>query len=101
MLNKEWEYLILLLLFNLVGISLFLNKFSLLKTGKNVLGMLIFFVYSTLLEIVALNLGWWEFNDEHICGIKVFNIPLEEYILFISFYCCVIIVWDYLDNELG
>jgi lycopene cyclase domain-containing protein len=101
MISSKWEYLILLVLFDLIGISLFSNRIQKLKRKSVIITLIVFFFFSVILEIIALNLGWWHFNLGHICGLELLHIPIEEYFLFLSFYFIAIIVWEYLEDELG
>ena len=34
-------------------------------------------------DIIYTNIGVWEFNQEHITGLYLFNLPIEEYLFFI------------------
>jgi len=59
----------------------------------------LFFVYCLGIEVIALTLGWWTFNEHRVIGLYVWRIPVEELLLFATFGGVVLGAWETLDRE--
>lgn len=97
----HWEYLILnLLVFiptftlvifhpkNLLKAKLFNLIIAVIVTG------LLFLIW----DIYATFSGHWQFNDQFILGLKFLELPLEEYLFFITVPFSCLFVWDEFKN---
>jgi len=60
--------------------------------------VVIFFIYSSMLEYIALKQKWWNFNPGRIMGILILSIPVEEYLLFLLFAFFVIGMWNLIND---
>lgn len=47
-----------------------------------------------IIHDIKVNNKWWSFNNKYIIGLKIFNLPVEEYLFFIviSFSC--LVIWE-------
>jgi lycopene cyclase domain-containing protein len=53
-----------------------------------------FACFSSAVESIALQSGWWEFNLAKILGVRLARIPLEEYAMFLGFYALIASHWE-------
>lgn len=102
MFSSKYEYLFILGVLSLNIVAFFLNKIKYLITKKYFwVTYGIFMVGCTIIDIIALTNDWWLFNEEKICGIMLWIIPFEEFILFSLFFLSIISLWEVLENDLG
>ncbi len=81
----QWTYLFVIIatLFFPVVLS-FESKVHYISSWKNsFLAAVIIAIPFILWDVLFTKLGYWGFNDEHLIGIKIFNLPLEEILFFI------------------
>lgn len=94
MFPSNYEYLSLLIMFLLITILIFGSYTNYFFISREYLPSYItFFVLCFLIDYYAIGEGWWFFNQHKIVGLRIFTIPLEEYILFHIFYIFTISAW--------
>jgi len=52
---------------------------------------------ATLIDLFALDLGWWSFTPNEICGVSILKIPIEEFALFSVMFVLVVASWEAFD----
>lgn len=99
MIEEKFEYLFILCLLALTGLSLtWEGAIKLFKRRSAVLTIAVFFVYCLGIEVVALNLGWWSFPETRIVGYYLWIVPVEELLLFVVFSIVTLSCWEDLNN---
>ncbi len=90
----HYTYFIILLLCVAGPLALsFDKKVAFYKKWKFVFPAMIFPAFFFIVwDIFFTSAGVWSFNENYICGIKLFNIPVEEALFFFVVpYCCTFI----------
>jgi lycopene cyclase domain-containing protein len=96
----KFEYLFILLLYALTGLSLCWDGLRIALSRRQFLPTLAaFFIYCLGIEILALSLGWWTFNERRVVGIYAWRIPAEELALFALFATLTIAAWESLTRD--
>lgn len=90
------DYMTLLVAFGVFIWSFLGSRLSLMLLRSVVYwkGLLLFLIFCTSLETIALTATWWTFSSGRIAGIHLLAIPVEEYILFVGFYTLVVGSWE-------
>ena len=66
-----------------LGIQLFVGSKVIYLSFKNwILPLLIFTLYLSIIDSIAIGNNIWTINDATSCGIKIFRLPVEEIIFF-------------------
>ncbi len=81
----EWTYLLVILatLFFPLVLS-FESKVHFISSWKNAfLTAIIVAIPFIIWDVFFTKLGYWGFNEVHLIGIKIFNLPIEEILFFI------------------
>lgn len=100
MIAARFEYLFILAIFAVTGLSLTWEGVTrALKRQSGRKALAIFFFYCLAVEIIALMQRWWVFDERRIVGVFVWRIPIEEFLLFITFGVIVLGAWEALDDE--
>ena len=95
MIPKRFEYATLLVFMALLLLALYSQQLKALFAIRSFwLGLGLFVLFCSLVEILALRAGWWEFNSQKIVGLSVASIPIEEYALFVGFYALIVAHWE-------
>jgi lycopene cyclase domain-containing protein len=86
----------LLINLTIVVVPLFFSFENKLKFYKKIpaylFSVLIVSTVYVIWDSLAVTRGDWGFNDEHILGIRLINLPLEEYLFFLTVpYSCIFI----------
>lgn len=98
----RFEYLFVLVLFLWLIVALFpFQVGSLIRRREYWTSQALFFVIATLLDLVAIELGWWIFSDSKVLGVYWMGLPLEEYVLFIIFHLATCASWEAMTRELA
>ncbi len=100
MIPKRFEYIFILALYAATGLSVTVDglRRALSKPGTATAAA-IFLAYCFAIEIVALRTGWWKFDDKRVIGIYLWQIPIEECLLFPTFFALVVGAWEVLNLE--
>ena len=79
------EYLLIILAFLLVSILIKQKfKIKIYKSRKQtIIITLVFFVIGILADTFAVWRGYWTFHEPFVFGLRIWLLPLEEYILFL------------------
>lgn len=100
MLPEQLEYAVALLLLATVGCSLTWDRLiDLARTRAFWVSILLFTLYCSVIEWIALSRGWWAFNESRIIGWKLFGVPIEELALFPVFFCLAVGAWEAARRE--
>lgn len=100
MMPSEFEYLFVLMTFFAVGISILWVEFTTLLSSRLFwFGCSIFYVLCLAIEIIALKNGWWTFVPSKHLGLKIWQIPLEEFLLFGMFYALTVSAWEKIQRD--
>lgn len=51
-----------------------------------------------ILDIIANDHGWWKFSSEFIIGLRIANLPVEEYLFFLLIPQSLLLVWVFINN---
>lgn len=93
---SNFEYFIVLgicVIFPLL-LTLFHPNLHLKKNLKQaVLAIFITAIPFWIWDIVAVILGHWDFNQNHIVGFYIYNLPIEEVLFFIVIPFCCLTIW--------
>lgn len=99
MIADRYEYLFLLLVFSLVGISVLSGRARrAILTRTFWTSAAIFVAFGVLVDLVAIQLDWWHWSPTKTCGVRLINIPIEEYILFLVGHATAVAIWETLDD---
>ena len=99
MIPTRFEYAFILTLFALTGLTVTWEGVALaLKRRHGPQAIALFFLYCFAIEIIALSRGWWTFNDQHVIGLYVWRVPIEELLLFAVFSLIVLGAWETLQR---
>lgn len=102
MLPSKLEYLFLLAVLSLIGLSLFWERLLILARLVNFwLSSAIFLSMCTVIDHYAITLKWWTFSTKRTCGATLLGIPIEEFLLFILFFAFTVCLWEDLRVERG
>jgi len=83
MIPSKLEYLLVLATLAIAGGSLFHQQLVLIiRKSEFWCAYLMFLAVATMIDCLAINLGWWSFTSAELCGILILGIPIEEFILF-------------------
>ena len=100
MLPAKFEYSFILSLFALTGLSLSWDGLRIaIRRPQFLVTAAVFYLYCLCIEIAALNLGWWTFDEHRIVGLYVWRIPVEELALFAVFILLTLGTWEMLTND--
>lgn len=89
------DYAILVIFLFALLLGLFgLRGIELLRDPCYWVGLAAFLSFCTIVELVALASGWWQFQPEKILGPSFLGIPIEECIVFAGFHYLVVALWD-------
>lgn len=87
MLPTTWEYLFAVLLLLALGLSAFWDAIVIALQKRYVWKSLaIYLLYCCGIEALGLTQGWWRFHPDHVLGLSILSVPLEEFLLFIAFF---------------
>ena len=90
MIGPQYEYLFLLLIVFCLTMAIAPNGVAhLLKTPKVWCGCTLFAGHCVIMEKLALASGWWVFSTRRLCGVELWGIPIEEYLII-----CVDLLFD-------
>lgn len=83
-----------------VAVPFILSFYPKLKFYKNLSSLLrsiglIVIIYGAW-DVFAAWRGHWSFNPQGICGIKIINLPVEEWFFFMVIPFCCIFTWEVL-----
>ncbi|HEX6085873.1 MAG TPA: lycopene cyclase domain-containing protein [Thermoanaerobaculia bacterium] len=99
MVAARYEYLFLLLVFALVGASVLSARAQrAMRTKAYWVSLLLFMIFGTAVDLIAIHWEWWEWSAAKICGLRPLNIPIEEYVLFIIAHMTLVATWEALDD---
>jgi lycopene cyclase domain-containing protein len=99
MVAARFEYLFLLGVFALVGLSILSRRAQeALRTTAFWMSLGIFVLFGTVIDTVAIRWNWWEWSELRSCGVRLFGIPIEEYILFVIGHATLVATWETLDD---
>jgi lycopene cyclase domain-containing protein len=65
------------------------------------LSLAIYLLSCALLDFTAIRLGWWSFSIKKICGLRIAEVPVEEFILFILIFLLTLSAWEASADELA
>lgn len=95
MIPSRFEYFFLLSIIALAGWSLLGHQLQpVIKRASYWVSFVIFFGACTIIDLLAINLGWWWFSNEKTVGLLIGSIPVEEFILFILFFNLTVAAWE-------
>ena len=95
MIAARFEYLFLLLIFALIGASVVSPRlWRLVRRRPYVLSLTAFFVFGTIVDLIAIRWNWWTWSSTRNCGIRILEIPVEEFVLFVIFHAVVTLIWE-------
>lgn len=99
MIAGRYEYLFLLLIFGLVGLSVLSGRaLQAIRTRTFWISMAIFFIFGTAVDLLAIHWDWWQWSRSKTCGIRLLTIPIEEYLLFLIGHATAVGIWETLDE---
>jgi lycopene cyclase domain-containing protein len=100
MVPSNVEYLLVLASLALAGVALFPEQLRLLvRRPEFWLAYLIFLIVATALDVFALQLKWWSFTSAEICGLSIWRIPIEEFLLFSLMFSLVVASWEAFETR--
>jgi lycopene cyclase domain-containing protein len=100
MLPAASEYAFVLLLYAATGLALTWDGVVIaLRRPQFWPTLLTFFTLCMLIEVVALNAGWWRFDEDQVLGLYLWKIPIEEMALFVAFCVMVLATWEMLNVD--
>lgn len=95
MIAERFEYLFLLLLFAMIGGSLVSpRRWCVVRTRPYVLSLLAFFMFGTIIDTLAIRWNWWAWSATKCWGVRILEIPIEEFVLFVLFHAVVVLIWE-------
>lgn len=95
MLPPRLEYLFLLAVLVLVGLSLFWDIIlRLFRLPEFWLSNSIFVLTCGTIDYFAVRMEWWAFSAQRTCGLKIAEIPIEEFLLFFWFFSFTVCIWE-------
>lgn len=95
MLPSNFEYLLVLAALALAGGALFPEQLRLLvRSSEFWCAYLTFLVVATAIDVCALQLEWWSFTSAEVCGLYIWKIPIEEFLLFSLMFGLVVASWE-------
>ena len=102
MIPARYEYLVVLALFLQLTIALFPDQARrLIQQSTYWYSQSLLVAYSTVIDLVAVRLGWWEFSSQKSLGVSLFGLPIEEFILFFLFHFAACCSWDAYGGDLA
>ena len=95
MVAARFEYLFLLLVFALIGGSVVSPRlWRLVRRRPYGLSLAAFFGFGTIIDLIAIRWNWWTWSTTRTCGVRILDVPIEEFILFVIFHAVVILIWE-------
>jgi len=100
MIQSRFEFLFMILIFSLISVSLLWTTLeSLAKSRVFWVSLVLFVVYSLLIESLGLWQNWWGFSSNKVVGIMILKMPLEELFIYIIFGGTTIGVWEFFSDD--
>lgn len=100
MIPAKFEYLFILCLYALSGLSLCWDGLRVALRRRHFLPTVATFLVCCLgIEILALSLDWWSFDPNRVIGLYVWRIPAEELALFPLFAILTLSAWETLTRD--
>lgn len=100
MLPANLEYALVLLLYATTGLALTWDGLRVaLKRPQFWPTMLTVFGFCMVIEVIALNLDWWRFDEQQVIGLYLWRIPVEEMALFVVFTLVTLAAWEALNLD--
>lgn len=95
MIPSRYEYLAVVIMFQFLLSTLFGPRLLKLARSRSFwLGLALFATFGTILELIALSMGWWRFTPAKFLGLHVAGIPLEELCLMVQLYAALVAAWE-------
>ena len=102
MLPLQAEYLFILLVYFSVGATIFSSTLKRLARKELFwVSTFAFVVLGTIVDLLAIRWHWWHWNPDRICGLRLLNIPIEEYIGFLVGHLLTIGAWETINDDLA
>jgi lycopene cyclase domain-containing protein len=100
MIPSKFEYLLVLAALALAGSALFPNQLAVLvRSSEFWCAYLSFLLIATAIDVVALILNWWSFTSIEVCGLSIWKIPIEEFLLFSLMFGLVVASWEAFETR--
>lgn len=95
MLPQQYEYLAFLSILSVFIWAAYCEEITdLLESAQFWISLTVFMLLCVVLDLVAVHLGWWQFNSAKVCGLWVLSLPVEEVVLFYLIYTLTICAWE-------
>ncbi len=101
MISDSYEYAVLLGLFLLVNYAVFPGEIhAILRKRGFWYSQALFLLFGFLIDLIAINLGWWYFSSSKLIGVDFLGVPVEEFILFLLFHLAMCVSWESFRHDL-
>lgn len=95
MIAPRYEYVVLLIVFAAAGTAIFAKYLPFIMRQRAYwLSAAAFVSLGIAIDILALTQGWWSWSDTRTCGLKILNVPVEEYGAFFIGHLSSVCAWE-------